>query len=64
LRKPKDLFFEDGQKVLLTTEILLFLDYRRISVKNARKLGKWLLKATEYLETKKEKPSKPEGFVF
>jgi hypothetical protein len=56
MRKPKDLIFEDGQKCIISgTEILLFLDYRRISIKNAAKLGKWLIKASEYLKNRKEK---------
>jgi hypothetical protein len=56
MRKPKDLILEDGQKCIISgIEILMFMDYRRISNKNAEKLGKWLLKASEYLKTKKEK---------
>jgi hypothetical protein len=56
MRKPKDLFLEDGQKCIINgTEILMFMDYRRISNKNAARLGKWLIKASEYLKNKKVK---------
>lgn len=56
MRKPKDLVLDDGQKCIVSgNEILLFIEYRKMTVKNAERLSKWLSKASLYLKTKKEK---------
>jgi hypothetical protein len=59
MRKPKELFLsrhdKDQKAIVSHGEILLFIDYRKITVKNAARLGKWLIKASEYLKNRKEK---------
>ena len=65
MRRPKDLILDQDQRAILNmNEIILVFDYRKISVKNANRLSKWLAKASLYLKNKKVKKKNPVGFIY
>jgi hypothetical protein len=55
MRKPKP--FKSPQDIasIGMSEIHIVIGSSNISAKRAKKLGKWLLKASEYLKNRKEK---------
>jgi len=56
MRKPKDLWISEEQRAVINVnEILIYCDYRKLTPTNAKRLGKWLLKASEYVKNRKEK---------